>query len=542
MHRLLIVDDEPYIVSSLKELFEEAEHLELDIYCAGSAMDAIARLEQTRIDIVLSDIRMPGMTGLELLAHIRRRWPACKVIFLSGHNEFSYVQEALRQGSAGYLLKTDDEEEIVLAVANVIAGMNGEQHAQVSIEKAQLRMRQAQPLLQRGFLTELAEGELLADDATRAKRFQELELGLRADRPFMLVIGRVDRWDEKYSAMDKELLLYAVQNIAEEVVSHAGAFVPVMSDRSRFFWFIQVGGSEVDGEVPARFVQESLDFIQNQCESLLSVPISLASTEQEIAWDELPDYYGRLNRLLIRGLGQGDRMLLYEKQEEDPDSETSISRWHSELNQLGTLLDSGNREAFLQLLESILGRTAGRSYGIVQETYYMIATLLLSNMNRWGVYEAVSNKLPINRLLHLDGHVSWQVAGDYLKRTAEVIFALLDQDKSAKSNEVVDQLHGYIHEHIEGDLSLSRLADLVGLNSSYLCRLYKQLTGSGLSEYITELKLTKAKELLRDPQLKIGEVALRIGLDPGYFSRYFKKMTTLSPQEYREKAAIRSSE
>ncbi|MBP3966001.1 response regulator transcription factor [Paenibacillus lignilyticus] len=540
MHRLLIVDDEPYIVSSLKELFEEAAHLELDIYCAGSAMDAIERLEQTRIDIVLSDIRMPGMTGLELLAQIRRRWPACKVIFLSGHNEFSYVQEALRQGSAGYLLKTDEEEEIVHAVANVIANMNSEQSLQSNMEKAQLRMRQAQPLLQRGFLTELAEGEPIAD-ATREKRFQELELGLQADRPFMLVVGRIDRWDEKYSAMDKELLLYAVQNIAEEVVGHAGAFYPVMSDRSRFFWIIQVGSGAAEAEVPSRFVQESLDFIQNQCELLLHVPVSLASTEQPIEWSDLSEYYGRLNRLLIRGLGQGDRMLLYEKQE-DPDSEARISRWQSEFNQLGTLIESGNRDAFLQLLESILERAAGRSYGIVQETYYTVATLLLSNMNRWGLYEAVSLKLPIHRLLHLDGHVSWQEAGDYLKRTADSIFALLDQDKSAKSNEVVDQLHGYIHKHIEGDLSLSRLADLVGLNASYLCRLYKQLTGSGLSEYITELKLTKAKELLRDPQLKIGEVALRIGLDPGYFSRYFKKMTTLSPQEYREKAAIRTTE
>ncbi|WP_308638272.1 response regulator [Paenibacillus silvisoli] len=545
LHRMLIVDDEPYIVDSLRELFEETEQLKLDLFTATSASEALDWLGKTRIDIVLSDIRMPGMTGLELQERIRERWPSCKVIFLSGHNEFDYVQAAIQNGSAGYLLKTDDDEDIIRTVEKAVRELASERTINGLIDQAKEQMRKALPVLQRDMLAAMAEGERTSE-STRARRFRELELKLSASRPVMLVVGRVDRWEEHYSSVDKELLLYAVQNIAAEVLNHAAALATAVIDRSRFIWLLQPSSSEGEEGLPegaawVRFVQESLDYIQDRCKSLPQVPLSLSATVQPFAWEELSAKYAHLSRLLIRGLGEGDEMLLYERiaeaggEEAESRKETNAHQRQVKLNQLRTLLESGQSAPFAELLDGLFAEASGQRYEELQEIFYSASAMILSQINRWSAYARIAERLPINRLFSLDAHSSWLEAGRYLRRTADALSELLAEDSSEKSNEVVEKLHRYIREHIDGDLSLVRLADEAELNASYLCRLYKQLTGIGLSDYITDARLALAKQLLGETGLKVGEVAARIGFESGYFSRFFKKSTTLTPQEYREK-------
>lgn len=545
MYRMLIVDDEPYIVNSLREMFEEAAspELELDLYAAHSAQEALDLLGRTRIDIVLSDIRMPGMSGLELLERIRAQWPSCKVIFLSGHNEFAYVQAAIQHGSAGYLLKTDDEEDIVRAVEKAIGELASERTWSSLVDQAREQLRMALPVLQRNLLTAMAEGEPVSEPF-RSRRFGELELKLSPTRPVMLVVGRVDRWDEGYSRMDKELLLYAAQNIASEVLGRSARMASAIVDRARFFWLIQPGDEErAEAASWTRFVMDSLDFIQDRCRSLLQVPISMSATVQPFPWEELSAKYAHLTRILIRGLGAGDEMLLYEstgnaEDEKEAAASRKEKRVHERqvsLSQLRTLLESGQRAKYEQLLDSLFAEAAGRPYEELQEIYYSAASMLLSQINRWSAYEALAESHALNRLFELDSHASWLVAGRFLGRLADALFRTVEQSSSDKSNEVIDKLHRHIHENLDGDLSLVRLADVAELNSSYLCRLYKQLTGIGLSDYINDVKLALAKRLLGETAMKIGEVAAHLGFDSGYFSRYFKKMTTLTPQEYREK-------
>src|SRR5690606_5511469 len=100
MYRILIVEDEPYIVDSVSALLAEVDDLELDIYPAYTAVEALELIKQRKFDIVLSDILMPGMDGLELQRRINRLWSRCKFIFLTGYDQFEYVQYALKQGAS----------------------------------------------------------------------------------------------------------------------------------------------------------------------------------------------------------------------------------------------------------------------------------------------------------------------------------------------------------------------------------------------------------------------------------------------------------
>ena len=111
-YHLLIVDDEYHVVDWLAELFEEQDLLPLEVYKAYLAREALEILGKTKIDIVLSDIRMPGMDGFALADRITAEWPLAKIIFLTGYQEFEYAYKANQYKNITFLLKTEDDDMI----------------------------------------------------------------------------------------------------------------------------------------------------------------------------------------------------------------------------------------------------------------------------------------------------------------------------------------------------------------------------------------------------------------------------------------------
>ena len=169
MYRLLIVDDEPIIVDGMADLFREVSVMELEIYKAYSGDEALEWLGRIKVDIVLSDIRMPGMSGLELLEHICGQWPHCKVVFLTAHNDVEYVRKALRFGGADYLLKTESEDIIVNSVLKALKSAEAERKELQVLERAKAQLQLAEPMLRRELLIGMCNG-------TRSLRGEGLKL------------------------------------------------------------------------------------------------------------------------------------------------------------------------------------------------------------------------------------------------------------------------------------------------------------------------------------------------------------------------------
>jgi two-component system response regulator YesN len=113
MFRLLIVDDEPIIANAMYDIISDLKEYDLDIYVAYSGEEAINWMKRTKIDIVLTDVSMPGISGLEIQKIVLEMWPRCKVIFLSGYNDFDFIQSAIRNEGYDYILKTEPEEVVI---------------------------------------------------------------------------------------------------------------------------------------------------------------------------------------------------------------------------------------------------------------------------------------------------------------------------------------------------------------------------------------------------------------------------------------------
>ncbi|MFD0713573.1 response regulator [Paenibacillus sp. GCM10027626] len=556
MYRLLIVDDEPVIVNGLVELFEDCEHLELDVYHAYSADDALDWLARSKFDIVLTDIRMPGMSGLEMHETILAHWPDCKVVFLTGFSNFEYIQTAMRNKSVDYVLKTEDDERIIASVEKAIAAISWEKYNHHALEKAKRQLDRAIPTLQREYLLGICEGVHWTRE-TLSQRFADLHIPLSAEHPVLPIIGRVDQWEGELHVSDKMLLLYALHNIADEVMA-ACTIQPVVLDLGRFIWLVQpqaVREGGFDYKEPAssawmktaKYVHGLLESVQSASKQLLRLPVSLAAGTMPADWKELPKGCTDLRQVLGIGLGYSQEMLITgadallaanRAASQAADEEEKCLLRLNTLDDAERLIEGGQQEAFMQLFDQLQQQLEATGYkaSLYLEAYYALAAQIIRQFNRLG-NRGKQPALDLERLSNARGYSSPAEAIEYLRQAAGQFFALQRNEQNERTNQVVTKIHQYIDNNLDGDLSLTTLSELVYLNPYYLSRLYKQITGGGLTEYIVAARMGTAKKLLTQTFMKVHEIAHAVGFDsPAYFARLFKRECGVTPQEYRDEA------
>lgn len=552
MYRLLIVDDEPYIVDGLADLCEGAVTLDVEVYKSYSASEALSWLKRTKIDIVLSDIKMPGLSGLALQKEIRRYWPNCKIIFLTGHDQFSYIQEATRGGSIDYILKAEGNDAVLSALEKGIRLLDQDLEAGSLVNQAKENMRKALPFLQKSFVLDwLQSGPEYLRTHDIQERFIELDMPLHAELPCLMLLCRVDTWNNQDSPGMRSLYLYAIENIMNELLSPMVSYIAVEYDRAKMVWLLQYRegqrqaseSHEEAAERVTRFVHGTLEQIQRECRTLLKLKTSFAASNEWVPWRELPSKLETLRGLLSSGLGIGHESLLVEMAlEVQPAVESGIkgrSRIHlKKIELLRGCLDNGEQEEFYALLAEIMSisdtSTGSYEFLLRMEIYYELVAVFIPHIVE--LQEGCGTKqINFDELTEFKAHEPWEATCAFFRQLADLIFSYKEQNKYEQQHEVIIKVNRYIEEHLAGDLSLTQIGEMVGHNPSYLSRLYKQITGEGLSESITAARLAKAKELLNNTNLKVHEVAAAVGfISPPYFYRFFKKATHLTPQEYRE--------
>ncbi|GBF72940.1 DNA-binding response regulator [Paenibacillus sp. 598K] len=539
MLRLLIVDDEATILDGLVELFHEAALPDLEINYASSGLQALRLIQMSKIDIVLTDIRMPGMSGLELFDCIRADYPRCRVVFLTGYNDFQYVQEVLRKGGVDYVLKMDGDDEIIAAVQKAIAAIGEDMDKERLIREARDRMRATVPLMQRELVQYLILGEPLSQE-TLAHRFTELDIPLKPDLPVFMVAGRTDSWNETLKPSEKALLSFAVQNIMEEFMPPSFSCLAVTLDSTfHMLWLIQPQ-SDMLASTEQR-LQDLLESTQQAARSFLKLPLSFAASG-EMAWTELGRTYGRLSELSYRSAGIGLEIAFLQDQRElvkEPGRQIN-DELRLKLRRFVFLeahLDNHRESEFKRELSVLLHSVADTRapLPIRLEVFHKVASLFLSYMNRMPYEDLDDSSRAMQMLTRFDLHASWDELSRYFLTFADELFIRRQKTQTDRGLEIVAQINSYIERNLASDLSLTRLGRVVFLNPAYLSRLYKQISGNGLSDVVTEKRMAKAKEILRTTDMKVQDVAAAVGLEsPSYFARLFKRMTSLSPQEYRE--------
>ncbi|WNS47108.1 response regulator [Paenibacillus sp. MMS20-IR301] len=546
---MMIVDDEPVILDGLYEFFVKADFADLEIIKVHSADHAIEWLNSLRIDIVLSDICMPGMDGMELIREIVDRWPRCKVILLTGHNEFDYAHQAIRNPCViDYLLKTEGMDKIRAAVAVALEQIASEEEYNYQTQWFRDKLPRTLPQLQQQLLHDILRRTDKIDYRSLQEEFDTIQLPFQAAERVLPVIIRIEAWRNYETPSDRTLIRYAVANISAELLGDKAEIKAVDLDPVTIACFVQPGPATVSAHTREeawlkthRFVHGAMESIQQACDTWLQLSASVIASSNTVDWHEL-NY--SLNRLRLAGydsMGLGmEKLLKINTLEPEPVHGIMQSRLASS----GLLLDyvkqrllegSSDWATPLRKWVELAGEDGPEDPLIRWRMLSGISGTLLEVVQELGLTEQALSQQDLSRLLQFNIHTPWPAVISFCHSFFEWITANRKAASRHDEFSILSMIHQYIKLHLADDLSLTRIAREVSLNPSYLSRWYKRATGKSLSDYIADKKLELSKELLLGTALKMHEISVRLGFsDQHYFFRFFKKTAGCTPQEFRE--------
>ena len=543
MKQLLIVDDEHHIVNWLADLFEGL-HLDLSIYTAYNGEDALQLLRNIKIDIVLLDIRMPGMNGIEVSENILADWPGCHIIFLTGYNQFDYIYYANKHKQIDYLLKTECDEEIIKAVTNAIEAIDNEQKQREMSIQATSKEQLINHLFQRKYLRKLfMEGSLIESNAYTAIP----DSLLRIDQPVLLLYGKIyspaadSYYDQFYDMISKSI------QVMEQVLYHKFHYAMLDYDESTVVWFLQPTAefTERNSQSPLQYIKECFDDIISFYKRNSSCEIMLLLYHEEVAWKDVHNAFLLMNQsasLSSSGSPQSYGAIYQKSPSAHMTAQITdvnfLSGCNAKLNEMSYCLSRGDIQQFAILLKQIelsCPKSASMHHLPTIEIYQRISSLLISYINKHQLLEYITPQLGLYPLYCTYDFETWQVAFAYLNELTKIIFALSQDSLPDSAQKLVSSIKDYVHSHLSSNLTLAALSDVVNYNSAYVSRVFKQTSGINLSSYITTCRVNAAKELLQTTQDSISSIAEKVGFDTSqYFSMVFQKQVGLSPSKFRE--------
>jgi len=544
MLHILVVDDEPHIAYGVGQLLEEHREADTRVWKALSVKQAITVFENNRIDLLVTDIQMPGMNGLDLVTLVQKHWPNCKVIFLTGYSDYEYLHFALQHQVAEYLLKPLEDEVLLQKIDEVIAQIKASSNLEALRKNAERQLQQAKPLLIREIIASVLSRESNAL-TQMGEQLGSLNIELSCERPVMLMLARIDYWPERYSVKDKLLMEYAIHNILEEYVTSSIQVLP-SSYRKHLVWLLQSSSPDTSERMIFVQISETLTVLQETILNLLQLKVSFVLAPQLTEWERLGDQYESLASLLKKGIGMEQEIIIADENNpmEDTKSHVTVADMKQSIRKIITHLetmDTVGVKRETSLLFQKFAESVFMDYGLQLEVFCELSLSILEYVNGKKVYDELEKQLSMDVLVNysqVDNLEAWE-------RYCQILFPLIIEVVEQRGNDqkflLSEKVDAYIIANLNGDLSLTNLAKQVYLSPYYLSRLYFAERGSHLSERITALKMSKAKEFLADGTKKIYEIALDLGFEnTPYFSRFFKKHTGLTPQQFKESNRVSS--
>lgn len=533
MFQLLIVDDEAESMEWLKDIFSREIPEEVCVYTALSGKQAIEILNSVKCDVVLTDIKMPGMTGLELYSHIKENWPFAKVVFLTGYSSHEILYQIAQDKEVRYLVKTESPQKIMDTVLEAYHELKEQQGRILSENRKEALLGKAKYWLQKELVERLLSG--MPQDGRIEEQLENLEFPCRYPYPVIVFLGRAGTEQGTLSFEQQEAVLFALQE-NRPCIMRMAAYVRETN--------------YILGIVQARMVQGSVDFprifhvcagmlenVQEICQQKLKVKITFALCKEETLWEDFGKTYCLLKERLIMTMGNEVPSVLKVGLQDMDKNKISNKRGLILVPVLENYLEEGNFgecKAVLQEIGlSLQGSHSMHDMGAL-ELYYNVSMVYLKYINakEWG------EKLPFHTavypLTRVDDFSEWGEAMEYLQQLTDTFARLVRETDDHSRNLAIKRVEQYIHKHLKEDLGLQVLAEVGGFNASYLSRIFKQEYHCNLSEYIMRTRLGYARKLLAETDEKIYHIAEESGYQTvSSFNRVFKKAEGMSPAEYR---------
>ena len=519
-YKVFFVEDE---IITREGIRDNVDWLASGFEFCGEAADgemALPLLRTTQPDVLITDIKMPFMDGLQLSKIVRERMPWVKIIILSGHDEFEYAQKAINLGVTDYLLKPVTVQKLQNVLKKLAMQLDKERKEQENLKILQDQVEENRATLRERLLFKLVVGAASPTDAIEKGQVLGLDLIARYYLVVILKIGLGDR-TEQYDHDEYQKLQNILIRLAEK-----NPDIFVLKRDWGDLMLIMKGSTQ-------EYLEEERDLLLDEIrhevvKTRYHLSIGVGASKKRIADISQSFVEALVNMQNPTGENKSNLNQAVEQAELLKVDKSAVENY----------LRSGVKDEFDEFFNAYLrplGETALKS-NLIKNYIFVDVVLAITKLvnDLGGEVDKVIPELNSIEMIMSNIKTIEQLREQAYKILTSAL-AYRDSQPNGQYKNLIRQAKEYIeHHYTNPDLSLHEMAAQASLSSSHFSVVFSQETGQTFKEYLTEIRINKAKELLRMTVLRSAEIAYQVGYnDPHYFSSVFKKNTGLSPIEFR---------
>jgi len=537
MYRVFLAEDEILERENYREswIWKDSEFT----LCgdAANGKDAWEQLQSKNIDILVTDIRMPFMDGLELSRLVREHMPEIKIIILSGYSEFKYARQALEIGVTDYIVKPIKSSQLLETMQKVVKQIDAERSIKKDIVRLQKQAELNRPIRINKFLDDLSLGIYSSD--LMKKRAKELNLDIDANYYITMVIEFAEQ--KLLLTHNDHLLTIDVVRILKDIISNDPDVYYFRKDMHSIVVIFKGNESKQlqkkavhlasrirHAIIEKTAANKALFSIGGIREGLPGIAESLADAKLILDFKYL---FSENDTIIME-------QSLLKKINKTNGHDLSLN---TETNLIENLLKFGSKDETKLVVDKLVSKLKTLQFSRIYYQYICMGLIKRIEGFLAEIGEDIScalkteadNTFCTNQWLKWSNDINLFSA--FLTKLLHRVIELREQNKNYKYSNFIAATVKYIDEnYVNSALSLNDVASYANISSSYFSTLFSQEMGESFIDYLTRKRISRAKELLKTTSMRLIDIAFEVGYqDSNYFSKIFKKLTGMSPRDYR---------
>lgn len=533
MFKVFLVEDEIVVREGIRNNIHWEQY---GFIYAGDASDgelALPLIRQIQPDLIITDIKMPFMDGLELIRLVREELPRTKVVIISGYDDFSYAQQAIRMGVEQYLLKPIIKEKMVEILVALRKKMETEQQQQEYLERFQREAQEYETFSRRRFFEQIVTGGLSVSEISEKSK----TLGIDINSPFYNIVlfslsnaGYDGSVPESYTDA-----LAAVQDKGTQyIVSHPEMIL--------FRWNVTTYAVLIKGS------QDDIESRTSDC--IENIQSRFATAGRDVDWyiasgtpvsrlGAIPACFTEASRILsYRYLCPKEHMLSEKSIQHirtKGSSETDEGNKEICQERIRNFFSSGAEEEIDRFIDQLLQSAGEEAVSLSLFCRYLTMTVYFAAVEYLDSIGCRAESFWPLELRPKDNVSTPEEARQYMRQVIGKAIELRDCESKKQQRDLMIKAISFIDENYPDEsISLDRVARKVNISPNYFSAMFSQEVGQTFVEYLTCKRIGEAKRMLRKTDKRSSEIAFAVGYkDPHYFSFVFKKVAGCTPSEYR---------
>lgn len=525
MCQVMLVDDEAYFREYLRTTIPWKDY---GFYICGEAAngeEALQKIPEYKPDIIIADINMPILDGISFSYKVKEKYPYTGIIFVTGYNDFEYARQAIKAGVASYILKPFEKHELIESITKLRESINSLKGKEELIDNLQKKYKASLPVMKNNLLN----NGIMDIYKGRYDKFEDelLKLNVRfPEAPFTAAIIKAgyEKEDENKHNIFSEIE-DTINGISDE------GFLVFEDSKKRFVYI-----SSVKKHGYSSFTEICKKIIYClSAKGCKEVSVGIGTAAQGIS--ELPTVYDRASIAIKNKFLLGENKVIEYSSLKFGDSGKELYpfKLKNDLLMYMRLLD---KEKAMNILNSIYRflKSKNLSVDYVCIIYSELLSLCFSYLSEYGYKSEEAfgdNFYPFDELI---GKQTISEVHDYVVYIYTTLIDYIKCNRNLHTSKAAEKVKEYIQNNFyKNNLLIEEIAASVYFHPSYLRYLFKRETGITIGEYLTQVRMTKAKELLKSKGMKFTDVAQSVGYsDAAYFSKCFKKYYSISPSDYEK--------